>query len=100
MPRIHLIPGLPAALVIVNPFAGDRVRVLVATNQPWRRIVGLSRLLLPQKERRELCRVLMAHSSSRKAPGRTRQRPPGASGVGGTPRYPARDAKAGCLRPN
>ena len=61
MPTIRLIVGLPAALVVVNPFSEDRSRVLVLVDadQPWRRILGLSRLLLFREERRELCRLLL-----------------------------------------
>jgi hypothetical protein len=59
---VHLIAGLPAALVVVNPFAEDRSRVLVLvlvdTDQPWRRILVLSRAILYHDERRELCRAL------------------------------------------
>ena len=39
-PAIHLIPALPAALVIARYRDGE-VLVLVDADQPWRRIEGL-----------------------------------------------------------
>ena len=55
---VHLIAGLGACLVIARYRDGE-VLVLVDAGQPWRRILTLSRPLLPHHERRELCRVLM-----------------------------------------
>jgi hypothetical protein len=63
MPTVRLIVGLPATLVVVNPFSDDRSRVLVLVNaeEPWRRILSLSRPILYHEERRELARVLLTH---------------------------------------
>ena len=58
-PAIHLIAGLPAALVVARYRDGD-VLVLVNAEEPWRQILNLARLL-PHDERRELARVLLTH---------------------------------------
>ena len=71
-PAIHLIAGLPAALVVARyrngdvlvlarPHDGGRVVVLVDVDQPWRLILSLARPLLWRHERRELARVLLSH---------------------------------------
>lgn len=39
MPRIHLIPGLPAILVIARHHDGE-VRVLANADEPWREILN------------------------------------------------------------
>lgn len=56
-PAIHLIPALPAALVIARYRDGE---VLVDADQPWRRILTLSRPLLPHRERLALFHALVA----------------------------------------
>ncbi len=58
-PAIHLIPGLPALLVIARYRNGETL-ILVDADQPWRLILNLSRALLPHHERRELLRALVA----------------------------------------
>ena len=49
MPSIHLIPNLPAALVVARFTDGE---VLVDAGQPWRRILDLARALLPHDQGR------------------------------------------------
>jgi hypothetical protein len=53
------LPG-PAILAISRPCDGGRVVVLVDAGQPWRRIAGIVRTLLPREERREVYRALLA----------------------------------------
>ena len=60
MPTILLIPSLPAALILAR-FRDGETLVLVDAGQPWRRIVGMTQLLLPREQRREVYRVLLTH---------------------------------------
>jgi hypothetical protein len=63
MPRVHLIPEseFPAILAILRPKDGSPALIVVNASVPWRRILNLSRPLLPHHERRELARVLLTH---------------------------------------
>jgi hypothetical protein len=58
MPRIQLVNGLAAILVIAR--AGDgRALVLVDPGAPPRRVLAMARPLLAATEREELARVLV-----------------------------------------
>jgi hypothetical protein len=57
-PAIHLIPGLPALLVVAR-YRDGQVVILANADEPWRLIFNVSRALLPHHERRELLRALV-----------------------------------------
>ena len=61
VPTVHLIPALPAVLVIARLERDGRVLVVVDPAQPWRLTMNLARPLLHREERRALLGALLAH---------------------------------------
>jgi hypothetical protein len=61
VPTVHLIPALPAVLVIARFKDDGQVLVLVDPAQPWRLTMNLARPLLYRAERRALLGALLTH---------------------------------------
>jgi hypothetical protein len=55
---VHLIDNLGASLVVARDKKSGRTLVLIDKGESRRRILGLTRLLLHDDERRELYRIL------------------------------------------